>query len=451
MISMPYAKGTRLPGEMASKLGHLEIIQSEWVQDLIQKFEFSSHEHEDLSETSWVSFDPKGVQPLPIIWAVDGSDSTVASNDYPKKEVSFVKTAMLTMDKIKLDKIDKDNPHPLLLQDALTGSALFHATVFPLKNIRTKKGTNYDAIRHIVRDSIQMDQDGEYYKTLKWLTYQQWTEKRDIKSPSFQCPHCWENREDKMPRLSFDSDEGVCPSCKKSVFLTDMIGFHLDMGEDSAPASIASAYRDILEILMLVTAIRLTWCHSDKSLVSQTLFIKDGPLTLRGQYSKLVPSLRDFLEFSKKQSRPLHLIGQEKTGIFKDHLTSIVRFAPPKSREENLSFSVLSHNYVRKEVYRTPNLTNPYGMRTNWGEKVYVKVDPGTHLVINIPTGNYEMRGDFPGQTDLIGLQRILVTLPSLISHKHEGALFPIELANGIASLSSYPSAKVLQLFAGFQ
>jgi hypothetical protein len=64
-----------------------------------------------------------------------------------------------------------------------------------------------------------------------------------------------------------------------------------------------------------------------------------------------------------------------------------------------------------------------------------------------VPTGEYVARGDFPSEIDLIGLRRILATLPSLVSHKFEGALFPVELANGIASMSSYPSARILQRF----
>lgn len=40
-----------------------------------------------------------------------------------------------------------------------------------------------------------------------------------------------------------------------------------------------------------------------------------------------------------------------------------------------------------------------------------------------------------------------MATLPSLISRKFEGALYPIELANGVASMSSYPSAKILERF----
>jgi hypothetical protein len=69
-------------------------------------------------------------------------------------------------------------------------------------------------------------------------------------------------------------------------------------------------------------------------------------------------------------------------------------------------------------------------------------------MVINIPTGH---RGEFvtnPSQTRLINFKNIVATLPNILSNRFEGALLPIELANKIASLSTYPSAKALELFA---
>ena len=113
----------------------------------------------------------------------------VQSQERPPREVAFVKTALITVDRAKLDRIDKDHPHPLHLQDVMTGSGLFHATVFPLKNIRSSKGTNYDRIRHIIRDSIRADEEGAFYETLKWLAYQKWQPTRRV-SPAFECPHC---------------------------------------------------------------------------------------------------------------------------------------------------------------------------------------------------------------------------------------------------------------------
>jgi hypothetical protein len=119
----------------------------------------------------------------------------------------------------------------------------------------------------------------------------------------------------------------------------------------------------------------------------------------------------------------------------------------PLEREQPPSVAVLSHEYVRKEVQRMPARANPYGMKTNWGEKVYVKLDPSTAMVLSVPTGEYREADQSPVRSDLIGLDRILSTIPALVSRLFEGGLYPIELANGIASLSSYPSAKILQRF----
>jgi hypothetical protein len=66
-------------------------------------------------------------------------------------------------------------------------------------------------------------------------------------------------------------------------------------------------------------------------------------------------------------------------------------------------------------------------------------------VVLSIPTGEYK---DTNNIDDLIGAKKIINTVHKLVSHKHENALLPIQLANGIASLSTYPSAQVLKLFA---
>ena len=441
---MPYCSvDGRLPNESASKLGHINVIKSEWVKNLIDDFEYVEKTDDlDPCKTQWKEFNTS-VDPLVNIWAVDGSYVKVATGNHPQKEVAFVKTALLMVDKTKVDAIDKYTPHPLQMRDIMDGSALFHATVFPLNNIRTSKGTNYDAVRYIIFESIKIDEEGAYFETLKWLSYRKWGNSRH-NSPEFFCPHCSAEVKDGLP---YDSETGICPRCNKELLLTDMLGFHLDMIEDSAPDSIASAYMLVLETLMIFTPIRLFWYYADKNLVSNTLFIKDGPLSLSSQYSKLVPNIREFLQLAKEQNRPIHIIGCEKSGKFFDHLMSIERFAPPKDKRGKLHYCVLNHKYIVDEVQRRPATGNQYGSRTNWGEKVYVKTEPGTFMVLNIPTGLYNKDDDFPEDKNIIGLERILQTIPSLISRKFEGALFPVELANGIASMSNYPSAKILERY----
>jgi hypothetical protein len=434
---MPYE------GEKASKLGHLALLESEWVRDLVTSFERTNVEVDDLAEMPWMPFDPTKAAPLSRVWAVDGSFVPVASSDTPPREVAFVKTALVLLDREQIADIDPEFPHPLDLRDAMASSGLFHATVFPLRNVRMKRSDNYTTVRYIINDSIRLEQNGEFYETLKWLAYRKWLPK-PTRSPDFQCPHCAKDIVDGLPP---DADSDSCPHCGGAVFLTDMPGFHQGMAEDAAPLTVASDYKIVMEHLMLFTPIRLAWNSSDKKLVTDTLFLKDGPLTLRGQYSKMVEPIRVFLQYAKEVQRPIHIVGHEKTGAFVDHLSSIARFASPTERGQQPTIAVLSHDFVRREVQRMPQRSNPYGLKTNWGEKVYLKLDPGTFMVLNIPTGNYNERGDFPIKSDLVGLDRILATIPTLVSSRFEGGLYPIELANGIASLSSYPSAKILQRF----
>src|SRR5215468_7640011 len=146
---MPYSEGTRLPGEAASKLGHLTIVQSEWVRSLVAEFDRARDVDADLSQTTWTEFDPASAAPLRSVWAVDGSFVPVVTQEKPPREVAFVKTALFAVDRAKMDAIDKLYPHPLQLRDVMAGCGFYHATAFPLKNIRTSLGTNYDAVRHI--------------------------------------------------------------------------------------------------------------------------------------------------------------------------------------------------------------------------------------------------------------------------------------------------------------
>ncbi len=74
-----------------------------------------------------------------------------------------------------------------------------------------------------------------------------------------------------------------------------------------------------------------------------------------------------------------------------------------------------------------------------------MKLNDRHEAILTIPTGDYKAN---PTPSDLIGAARIFATLPSLVSSQYEGALYPISLAHNIASLSTYPSAKVLAMFA---
>lgn len=139
---MAYSSSGRLPMETASKLGHLDVIGSDWVNSILDDFETNDlYDENNFNNSIWESYDPNQAAPLRHIWVVDGSYVPVEENN---KELAFVKTALMTIEQSKIEKIDKNFPHPLLMQDIMKDSASFHATVFPLKNIKSSKGNIYD-------------------------------------------------------------------------------------------------------------------------------------------------------------------------------------------------------------------------------------------------------------------------------------------------------------------
>lgn len=431
---MPFQGGKRLPGERASKIGHLEVLNNPLVQKLCRQLK--DREADPAATGSlWSSINIQA-EPLGIVFSADGSYQIIQNEIPPYCARAFIKTALLRLDQYALQQIDHETPHPLALRDILKDSAMHHATVFPLRHVEVVGKTVYDAVREIIFMSLKDDVllESQPYETLKWLSYHKWKPEARRQLPDFECPHC------DFPKasLTYDSDTGPCPSCGKTILLTDMLGFHQEMATDSAPDTVASSYMAIHETLMLFTGIRYFW-EGNREILRNCLFIKDGPLSIRAQYSKLVAPIRAFTEYANASGCPVHIIGQEKSGTFFDHLTIIRDHAPSPA------CFIPGDAYIKQEVQNRPNQGAPYGIDTNYGAKVFLKLNPYHSMVINITTGSFRSS---PSATELIGFDRILATLPTILSNRFEGALLPVEMANGVASLATYPSAKILKIFA---
>jgi hypothetical protein len=268
---------------------------------------------------------------------------------------------------------------------------------------------------------------------LKWLAYEKW-DGQEKSLPAFQCPHCGSEE----ATLPFDASIGSCPKCAKDIYVSDMLGFHLEMAQDAAPDSVASAYMSIHETLLMFTGVRYYW-ETKKEILPTCVFVKDGPLSIRAQYSKLVNPIRRFLAFARKSGIDVCLLGQEKSEAFWEHFQLIGDEAPPNS------LFIPGHKYIREQIQHRPAVGGDYGRDTNYGAKVFLKLNDRYRFVLNIPTGTYVRD---PGFADLIGATRILATISTLLSARYEDALLPIELAHAVASLSTYPSATVLGMFA---
>lgn len=428
---MPYQGGSRLGRERASKLGHLDVLKSPLVRSIVDVFEDVELPTKPNS-SGWARAELDDPKNLDIVFCVDGSFQAV-SNAANNRVVGYVKTALLKIDQVALNRIDREMPHPLELRDLLTDSAIYHATVFPLRHVSVPGQSVYDSVRQLIFDSFaDPGLSGEVMETFKWIAYEKWDlNGRSI--PPFQCPHC----DLKNATLPVDAEKGTCPDCGEEILVTDMLGFHLEMAEDSAPDSVARDYMSIHETLLLFTGIRHFWENNRRAL-ERCLFIKDGPLSIRAQYSKLVNPIRKFFQFALDNGTTINVVGQEKTGAFADHLELV------KTPELAGFYFLPDHDYIRSEIQHRNTGGAPYGKDTNYGAKVFYIPNERHAMVLNIPTGRFIANS---GWDDLIGAKSILAAVQTLLSSRFENALYPIELANAVASLSTYPSAQILSLF----
>ncbi|MBC8230489.1 hypothetical protein H8E77_13155 [bacterium] len=436
---MPYQKGSRLPFERASKTGHIEVIQSPLVNKLFENFE--NPEHPPLStDAKWQTLPPKNRE-LDIIFAADGSIQTIEEPHPPYKAIAFVKTALLKVDQVAIARVDKNNPHPFALRDLMKKSAIFHATAFPLRHVHISDKSVYHTIREIIYESVKDAGynnaiDGAMMETLKWIAYEKWSPNPKSQLEKFDCPYCRET----VATLLFDQEEGNCPSCGGKIFITDLFGLHLSMTEDHAPGQVATDYMSVSETIMIFTPIRYFW-ENNREYLKRCLMVKDGPLSLRATLAKLSAPIRRFFNYAKSIGIEVAMIGQEKSGYFFDHLQLIGRQAP------NNSIFIPNNDYIRNEIQHL-STDSVYGRDTNYGAKIFLKLSEYHKMVLNIPTGKVGEYVENPNIAYLIGFENIISTLPKILSNRYEGALLPIELANGVASLSTYPSARVLEMLA---
>jgi hypothetical protein len=439
---MPYQGGERLPGQGASKTSHISLIESPLMQNLVRSFERRDG-LEDQRPAPWFHANIEGIEPLGQAVSSDGSLQKVTSSD-GIREICFVKTARFHLRTGDAAEVDPRFPHPLQIQRLMKNSAVYCSAVFPLRNMVLGEFANVQqSIRALVREILTHEHGGLLYETLKWLLFQGWGPQTE--SPDFQCPH----GDHLAGPLQYNKDERRCQTCSERVYLTDVLGLHHDIGEESASMAVANAYMGIHEVLLLVAHVYRHWRDGNLAAIDDTLLVKDGPLMFRGQYATLTECMRSMFAYLRGEGITVYLVGQEKSGQVFDHLEAQLRQLRSEPEPEWPQVAILSHQYMRDRVHRLPKATHIYGSRTNYGEKVLVRLDPTFAMVVNIPTGQFLSRGDKPSvPDDFIGFHRIIATLPRLVSYLHEGSLVPINLAHGVASLSDYPSNAALTGFS---
>lgn len=429
---MGYSEGKNLKYETASKLGHISIIEDDFIKEIVKDFELIKEDESGNEENiEYDAADQNRETMINSVIAIDGSLSLIQQSFNERKIIAYIKIASMFLDLNTLEEANKPIVDPNLLNDILTKHSDTYSTVIPINDVRVKGYSILESFRKIVDVTLKKYDNGLLYKTYKFLVYREWTS--DHHSIEFQCPVC-----NKKIQFKYGEEEKKCDHCKNEVYLSDYLGLHRDMTEENNNESLASSFMLILEHLLLISYIKELY-EKKKNVLGNVLFIKDGPLALYSQYVRLVDPIREFFKFMKEQNLNFYIVGVEKNGTFVEHAKTI------NKRLKNIGeYFIPDNKYIFSNIkYGNENDTK-YGERVLYGSKLFLKIDENETIVVMIPTGDYLKD---PKKNDLYGIDDIVSTIIKLKSRQFNGALLPIVAINKIASMSVYPSNNILKKF----
>ena len=213
------------------------------------------------------------------------------------------------------------------------------------------------------------------------------------------------------------------------------------MGQKGDIEKIPGLMLNTIETLVLVNEIR---AQIDKGNVSECLFVNDGPL--RVEDHELARSILLFLRFIHKSRDKLHIVSQEKSGRFYDH----IEYLEPhlKARE----IFIPSDEYIQSEIQRRDENRIKkrqvvYGSSHNLGIKVYAKFGERQTLILNVPSIMSPSKKETMRYNKIMNLSRVISTIEeySLNSNRIKW----IEFAHSSVSMSRYEYEGLVRNFFG--
>ena len=425
---MAYSGKNGLPRELASFVGSGDmlkyILNSNIYNDL--KLEDTKEFDTEFKEI-WETCNFENIEPLKKIIVIDGG---ISITDKKNIKVAFIQVGRLYLDMDKIDKLSKDDYYNYL-KDTKNNQKV--QIIMPLSGFCEESEGAFRVMRKLLYKSIPIT----LVETLKWLFYKKWNGNYHEKSPNFHCPNC-----EKKIYLEFDKEDGECSFCSEKIYITDVLSLHLSMVTGSKTEAVAMSYMSILEILMLLEAIKEKLALGVG--ISEYLFLKDGPMLCGQQLAKIVMRIREFILYTQEENKLIYILGVEKNGSLVEFLERNTNDLKVKGNEAKIA--VLTHGFIREKIQCMPKRKGFYGERSNWGEKVLLKNKYGSY-VLNITVQRYIKSHKRPNKGDLIGLERIIRTISTIKSNGAENALYPIMRINQEISLPERVSEKLLDVF----
>lgn len=435
---MGYGSG-RFPVERASKIGHVKLVEHEQVARLVRQFERIDTTGEKPVGECTGHLDMDASSKIRFVVTVDGGQAVVPNEIRRDKRVAFVSICAMLIRREDIRYL-RDNPvvDPREMLRMFEDSLWYQGAVLPLAGVRLPGETVKDTIRASVDAALEYT---KLYDVLNFLVSRLWEPSYDMnprtnsQAPHIDCRSCgavlW------IPRDRFNFS---CQDCGFAHRLSDYLGIGEEAPENWAREEAAMSLRNALETLTLFHFVVHLWRTKPKAL-NETLFLKDGPLLLRAQLSRLVEPIRAFITFLTSHGQQFYMVGVEKNGDLVDHLEDI-----KKHLSKAGDYFLPSVQYLLEEVAGIEYDPLRYRNRVQYGAKVAIRLGPDHVIPMDVPTGLFLTE---PKPENLIGFPETASVLAEMTSYSHDNALIPLKLCNDFSSISEHPSGDILKAFAG--
>ena len=429
------------PFERASKTSHTNIINDATVQSFLSKCRIPPYHQEiDEKDIELHMLEELVENPIKNIITIDGGYTNVfVKEDFPSATIAFFQFGALFFkhqDLLDLKEKPFIDPEDFSKLQNIQRIKL----VVPTKGIALDGESDLiSSVRRTIYDFfISQPEKNGFMDALKWLVFEEYilSDNRNIWHLA-TCPHC--NMGVDIQKRDIQSDYRItCPHCGGKVYLTDILRLHEVIDNEIGAGGILGYLTTAVEQIIIVYLIK-QMLNIRPSLLSQTLFVKDGPLAFFGQTANLHKPMRKLMTFLN-QKYAIYLVGLEKSGSFVEHAVQISK----KMSEKQML--LLGNRYIYKYIIPGNGRdSEPYASSSYYGHKVIFKSEYSNVYVATIPNSQALVE---PQISDYININEILYNITALKCDLYYNSLVPVVIANKLVSLADHPSSDLLKTFA---
>ena len=429
------------PFERASKTAHTNIINDVEVQSFLSNCKIPPYQDDvDDSDIDIHMLEDLSHNPIKNIIAIDGGYTNVFLKEaFPSSTIAFFQFGALFFK--HQDLIDLQ-VKPFIDPDDFSKLQ----NIQRIKLVVPTKGVNLDGQPDLIssfRKSVydffctQPERYG-FMDALKWLIFEEY-------DPSTQnviwhlstCPNCNKGVDLRTKDIS-SKYITTCPHCGGIIYLTDVFRLHEaidnELGSGGVLGYLSTAVEQIISVFLIKQMLSIK-----PSLLSETLFIKDGPLAFFGQTANIHKPMRKLITFLN-QNHTIYIVGLEKSGSFVEHAEHVSKKMLPKQ------ILLLGNRYIYKYIIPgQAKINEPYASSSYYGHKLIFKSEHSNVYVATIP--NTQAQAE-PQLKDYLHINEVLYNITALKCDLYYNSLVPIVLANKLVSLADHPSADLLKSFA---